>query len=225
MVTTIKLRMSNAFLVLGTRPVLIDTGSPGEGRQIETELARNGVALTDLAAIIHTHVHADHVGSTAALLRHVNTPTLYHAADEPAMQRGTNGPLQGIGLRGAVLVPIMSGRAFPQFAPTAFLTDGMRLEPYGIPGTIHHIPGHTAGSVALVLDTGEAIVGDLLMGGVLGGALLPNRPHYHYFAESIAQVHQSITHLLTFPVHTLFVGHGGPLSLNAVRQRWPGLKP
>ncbi len=30
----LKLRFSNAYLVLGDRPILVDTGSPGEAEQI-----------------------------------------------------------------------------------------------------------------------------------------------------------------------------------------------
>jgi glyoxylase-like metal-dependent hydrolase (beta-lactamase superfamily II) len=225
MITQLKLRMSNAYLIRGTCPVLVDTGLPHESKQIEAQLTHHGVALSELAAIMHTHVHADHVGSTAELLQGATIPTLYHAADQPIMQQANSGALQGIGLRGALLVPLLSGRSFPQFTATAFLFHGMRLETYGIPGTIHHLPGHTAGSVGLVLDSGEAIVGDVVMGGFLGGTLLPKRPNYHYFAENISQVRQSIAYLLTLPVHTLFVGHGGPLSVEAVRRKWRALAP
>jgi glyoxylase-like metal-dependent hydrolase (beta-lactamase superfamily II) len=33
----------------------------------------------------------------------------------------------------------------------------------GIPGRVIHTPGHTAGSVSLLLDTGEVFAGDMAM--------------------------------------------------------------
>jgi hydroxyacylglutathione hydrolase len=225
MITPIKLRLSNAYIVRGTQPILIDSGSPGEGRAIEAALAAQGLAVADLGLIMHTHVHADHVGSTAELLRIANVPTGYHAAEEPNMQRGTNGALNGIGLRGRIMARFMSNAAFTRFTPDVRLTEGLRLDAYGIAGVVVHTPGHTAGSVSLVLDSGAAIVGDLLMGGYIGGNLLPRRVQYHYFAERFELVQESLRRVLAYGPHTLYVGHGGPLSAAAVRAKWPQLTP
>jgi len=37
------------------------------------------------------------------------------------------------------------------------------LHEFGIPGSIIHTPGHSPGSVSVLLETGEAFVGDLAM--------------------------------------------------------------
>ena len=39
----------------------------------------------------------------------------------------------------------------------------MSLAGYGIPGKIIYTPGHSMGSVSVLLDNGEAFVGDLAM--------------------------------------------------------------
>jgi glyoxylase-like metal-dependent hydrolase (beta-lactamase superfamily II) len=39
------------------------------------------------------------------------------------------------------------------------------LEAYQISGKVWHTPGHTPGSLSLVLESGEAFVGDLAMSG------------------------------------------------------------
>jgi glyoxylase-like metal-dependent hydrolase (beta-lactamase superfamily II) len=211
-VTPIRLRLSNAYLIEGDRPMLVDSGSPGEAPKIMRALATVGVRISDLAAIIHTHVHSDHVGSTVELRRESGAPVAYHPADEPIMRRGDNGPLAGIGLRGRMLVPFFSHTKFPTFAPDFPLVDGLRLEPYGVAGTILHTPGHTAGSISVLLDTGAALIGDVLMGGELGGYLLAPRPRYHYFAENLSQVQSSLRQILAAVPHTLYVGHGGPVA-------------
>ena len=43
--------------------------------------------------------------------------------------------------------------------------DELSLRDHGIPGTVLHTPGHSPGSLSVVLDTGEAFVGDLAMNG------------------------------------------------------------
>jgi glyoxylase-like metal-dependent hydrolase (beta-lactamase superfamily II) len=78
-------------------------------------------------------------------------------------------------------------------------------------------PGHTAGSLSVLLAGGEAIVGDVLMGGFMGGTFRAGKPNLHYFAEDPGQVRRSLEFLLAQPVHTLHVGHGGPLAAEVVR--------
>ena len=216
----IKLGFSNAYLVTGEKPILVDTGSPGEGGKILTALGDHGVTPADLALILHTHVHSDHVGSTAELLKHADVPTAYHTADETLMQQGSNGTLTGIGLRGRVMSTFFSNSTFERFAPSFHLTGGMRLDEYGVAATVQHTPGHTPGSVSLLLDNGDAIVGDVWMGGFMGGSLLAERPNYHYFAEDRGQLENSMGKLLAEKPRTFYVGHGGPLGADRVRRRF-----
>lgn len=218
-VTQIKLRLSNAYLVQGERSILVDSGSPGEEGRIVAALAQTGLTPSDLSLIVHTHLHSDHVGSTQALLQSADVPVAFHRADQPLADQGHNGQLTGIGLRGRMMAWVFGRTRFAAPAPSFYLEDGQRLDEYGVAGRILHTPGHTAGSVSLLLDGGEAVVGDVLMGGELGGNILAGRPNPHYFAEDAGQVRHSLGLILAQPVHTLYVGHGGPLAVKAVRAR------
>jgi len=51
----IPLSISNAYLIEGAVNILVDTGSPGEGKKIIKTLAQKGVKLSDLSLILHTH--------------------------------------------------------------------------------------------------------------------------------------------------------------------------
>lgn len=95
----------------------------------------------------------------------------------------------------------------------------MRLDELGVAGVVLHTPGHTPGSISVVLDSGDAIVGDLLMGGYLGGAILPTRPAFHYFAADLPGVMVSLDRVLAAASGRLFVGHGGPVP-HAAALRW-----
>ena len=214
----IRLSVSNAYLLVGNRPVLVDTGSKGEGDAIAGAMAEHGVQTADLALIAHTHAHSDHVGSSVDLLARSGAPGALHAADEALLAGGSNGRLTGIGLRGKMMSPIFSNNKFEPFAPSIRLTDGMALDEYGLPGaTVVETPGHTAGSVSVLLPGGRGIVGDVLMGGGLGGKIRPHDPRFHYFAERLDTVRSSISRLIDHDLREWHPGHGGQLSGDDVR--------
>ena len=151
----IKLRLSNAYLLKGERSVLVDTGSPGEAEKILETLESHGMTLADLTLILHTHVHSDHVGSTAALLKLHKSPVAYHRGDEGLMRLGNNGRLMGVGLRGKVMARVFSGGAFDRFEPKFYLEDSMRLDDYGVAATVTHARSHVRFGLDLARQRGS----------------------------------------------------------------------
>ena len=215
----LRLKFSNAYLILGERPILVDTGSRGDAPRIVAECAAAGVSITDLSLILHTHVHSDHFGNTAELATGAGCPVAYHGDDMPLALRGTNGPLRGVGLRGRILAPMLSRLSFRPWRADIDAEDGMRLDSFGVAASVLHTPGHTAGSISVILDSGDAIIGDLIMGGYAGGAILPTRPNFHYFAEDLPAAVRSLDRVLSTSSGRLLVGHGGPLEHHEVK-RW-----
>lgn len=59
-----------------------------------------------------------------------------------------------------------------------------------------------------------------MMGGFMGGEFLPHLPDYHYFADDIKEIDQSIKKILTFYVDKFYVGHGGPLKRDDIEKRF-----
>lgn len=218
-VHVLRLRFSNAYLIVGRRPILVDTGSRGDQPRIAAGCAAAGVAIRDLALLLHTHVHSDHFGNTSALATEAGCPVAHHPGDAPLAARGNNGPLRGVGLRGRILARLLSDLPFSTRAADIDAEEGMRLEEFGIAGRVLHTPGHTPGSISVVLDSGDAILGDLLMGGYAGGAIRPTTPNFHSFAEDLRAALTSIDRVLEAASSRLFVGHGGPLRREDVA-RW-----
>src|SRR5262249_50890169 len=157
----------------------------------------------------HTHGHYDHCGSTAKLKEVIRAPAAIHQDDVHLIEKGTSDPLRPIAL-GARLVRLISYRPFTPVKTDLVIDQEMSLEAFGISGKVLFTPGHTAGSISLLLEGGQAIAGDLMVGGYLGGQLFPGRPGYHYFADDLDALHRSIQKLLASEVSTVFVAHGGP---------------
>ena len=215
----IQLAMSNCYLVLGERPILVDTGSPGEGKRILAALRGYGVELADLSLILHTHGHSDHCGSTLELIRQHKIPTGIHSADSHMIRQGKNDFLKTTRPIARWIRPFVD-KPFPAFEPDLFIDDLADLGAFGVRGSLHHTLGHTEGSISIVFDSYEAIIGDVMMGGYMGGAFWPHLPDYHYFADDLTIIRQSIKKVLTFEAEVYYVGHGGPLTRDRIEARF-----
>ena len=216
MIHQLKLRLSNAYLVVGTKAILVDTGSPGEADRIVRALQRRRVALGDVAAIIHTHAHFDHCGSSAELCRRAGISSAIHVGDADALRSGRGAGRRPSGLNGRVIAALVPGASFDPVEPDVLLNGGFDLRQFGLPATIVPTPGHTPGSISVLFKSGEVIVGDLLMGGFLNGVLLPSWPRYPIFADDLEQVRASVEKLLGLGARRFYVGHGGPLDYRQV---------
>lgn len=219
MIVPIPLRISHAYLIKSEKPVLVDTGCPGEEAAIVKALAQENLVPDDLELIVHTHAHLDHAGSTAALQLLGKMPCLVQEADAEDLKTGHNtvpptNSIMGLIIKKLILKP------YPPVKPDLVLQEEMDLHIFNIPARLLHTPGHTPGSCSVVFDSGEAIVGDLLMGGWLGGYIFPKIPGYHYFVNDKEALHRSIRKLLDAGVHTFYCGHGGPLSGAAVTKKF-----
>jgi glyoxylase-like metal-dependent hydrolase (beta-lactamase superfamily II) len=91
--------------------------------------------------------------------------------------------------------------------------EGLSLAEYGIPGRVLHTPGHSPGSVSVLLETGEAFVGDLAI------SALPMRlgPGLPILADDMQQVRESWRLLLDQGAKTVYVAHGTPFSAEIMR--------
>lgn len=218
-ITKIKLPLANAYLIQGERAILVDTGAPGDAARIIQALHRANVAPTDLALILLTHGHGDHVGAANEVAAASGAPVALHRADDAMARSGRNvlGTLNGLEAR--LITPFVD-KPFPPVAASLIFDRALDLSPYGVAGRVITTPGHTPGSVSILLDNGDAVVGDLLMGGRLGGALYATQPRLHYYVGDFAQLHASMATVLAAQPQRLLVGHGGPLAADAVRQWW-----
>ena len=218
-IVPIPLGITKAFLLKDKGAVLIDTGCPNDEKRIVAALQKENVAPSDLRLILHTHSHYDHCGSTRKLKDLTAAPIAIHREDVHQIVSGAPRPLRPI-RSGARLVRLISYRSFLPVVPDLVIDQEMDLHGFGIPGRVVFTPGHTAGSISVLLEGGLAIAGDLMVGGYLGGYLFPRRPGYHYFADDVAAVRQSIKKLMDNGATTVFVAHGGPLERQVILARF-----
>lgn len=209
-IVKIPLRMSNVWLVKTRTPVLIDAGTVGDMPALEEALRDHGLTRRQISLVVLTHAHGDHAG-LASELRESGAQILIGAGDRDRARTGKNDTLNAQGFEARMLRPFILDD-FPELEADLVVDGELDLSPWGIGGKAMHLPGHTAGSVAVVLDNHAAFVGDQVRGGNFDGVFFPHEAHEHYFHWDAVKNRANLKRMLGLGVDTFYPGHGGPLT-------------
>jgi glyoxylase-like metal-dependent hydrolase (beta-lactamase superfamily II) len=193
------LRVGNAYLVRGVEGLLlVDSGIPGSAKQILASIERIGAKPGDLRHIVLTHWHPDHMGSAAELRRLTGAHIAIHELDAPVLA-GRERPAKGRRMMGLLLRVF---RVAPVVADVALgsgdLIGGLE---------VIHVPGHTAGSIALRRADGVVLSGDALLGDRHGRLRQPD-PGLSLDPD---QASASAATLRSLEPRLLLPGHGAPV--------------
>ncbi len=145
-------RSVNYFAVGRTgTPLLVDCGWPGSMPLLLANLKRADIALSAFRYLLVTHFHPDHAG-LAQELKRAGLKLLVFEGQEPFIPQLAQWMKPAmrydpITRHDNVQVPLADSRAL--------------LRSIGIDGQVIATPGHSDDSVSLVLDTGDAFIGDL----------------------------------------------------------------
>ena len=107
-----------------------------------------------------------------------------HGTNEEIKPYGLNGKLTNL-----LIKLIMPKQPFDGVIPDILIDDELSLEEFGVKGRAIFTPGHTPGSISIILDSGEAIVGDLVNGAPFKGPL---------FASDISKSKESFERKMSF---------------------------
>ena len=213
------LGFGRCYVLKADGAVAVDAGAPKKGDRFVRGLERASVNPEDVGLIVLTHGHWDHVGSAGDLKKLTGAKLAMHQSEVDWLEQSRTPLPPGITAWGRALMSV--NRLFMPFisVPPAKVDlqlgdDGLSLTDYGVPGRILHTPGHTAGSVSVLLDTGEAFVGDLAM-NKFPLRLSPGLP---ILGEDPAAVLSSWQLLLELGATTVYPAHGKPFSADVIRK-------
>jgi glyoxylase-like metal-dependent hydrolase (beta-lactamase superfamily II) len=209
--------VSWTLITEGDEVTLVDTGWPGDRERVVASLERIGRSPADVAAIVLTHGHPDHLGSAAWFHREHDIPVWAHES-EAANVRGERieqvSPLRLLSMawRRDVRVWLRDvarlGARKVERPGTVETFDGRGLDVPGRPIPVH-TPGHTSGHCALHLpDRGVLLAGDALMtahglADRTGPQLLPS-----FFQADLDQAMASLQLLAPLEAEVVVCGHG-----------------
>jgi glyoxylase-like metal-dependent hydrolase (beta-lactamase superfamily II) len=144
---------------------VIDAGLMGKGGYKVRSLLDAGIKLEDVKRIIMTHTHLDHIGCLSEIREKMPHAELWvHSHEAEPLEKGDDRTVYGMGMFRSLC------QSQYGLAPDAFtfnverkLQGGERLEIGAMPWEVLHVPGHSAGSIALYhADTGVLIPGDVV---------------------------------------------------------------
>ena len=209
-IQTIKLSGVNCYLIQDKGIILVDTGTPGLHNKILKEIKKLELDPHEIKLIIITHGHGDHFGSAQRIKELTGAKLAAHKEDADIVKDGKKVFPPGLNNWGRFLAfiwrPMFFLINYTGVEPDITLEDEFLLTEFGIKGKIIHTPGHTAGSVSVLLDGGEAFVGDLAMNGfpMRRGAGMP------IFGNSETEIKQSWQKLVNAGASVIYPGHGDP---------------
>lgn len=200
---------ANAYLVWEAAPgpaVLVDAGA--EAGRLLQELRRRRL---ELAAILQTHAHGDHIAALPEVVAATGSPVYLHPDARRMLESAEEN------LSAFAGIPVTAD------VPTRPIGDGDRLELLGRPVDVLHTPGHAPGSVCYhFVDDGIVFTGDALFQGSIGRTDFPGGS----LATLLAGIRDR---LLVLPDETrVLPGHMGETTIGRERVSNPflsGLEP
>jgi len=199
--------------------IMIDGGMPKQMGGFLKALKRLSMRPEDISLIVLTHGHWDHIGSARGIKELTGAPVALHGRDKDWLEKSLISLPPGVTPWGRLFVNIMAiFMPFVHIDATdvdIVLDEGeFSLAAYGIPGRIIYTPGHSMGSVSVLLDTGEAFVGDLAM-NKFPLCLSPGLP---ILAENMQLVKESWKMLLDKGAKNIYPAHGKSFSADVIRK-------
>jgi len=208
-----KLGTVNCYLIKNDSGFfLIDTGFSNNRAVLEKELGEAGCRPGNLKLIVITHGDFDHTGNAAYLRDKFATKTAMHFDDFGMVERGDMFWNRRRGNRIIrMLAPILFGFGkSDRFVPDITLEDGYGLSEYGFGAKVLALPGHSKGSIGILMARGDPSPGSgqaLFCGDLFGNV---NKPELNSIMDDLAAANASVEKLRSLEIDTVYPGHGSP---------------
>lgn len=208
------------LLTEGDSITLVDAGYPADHDAVRSSIRQIGRSIDQLAAVLVTHAHVDHIGSLPRLLAGRNIPVLTSEIESRHVRRDHLEQVTPLQVASAIWRPrmltwalhvIAAGGMTKAGVPQArgFAGDG----PLDLPGRPVPIvtPGHTSGHTCYHLpEAGILMTGDALITGHptltrTGPQLLASMFHH-----DAAENRRSLARIRSLGGDLVLPGHGAP---------------
>lgn len=168
---------SNSFLVnSGNNYLLIDTGRKNSWKILNSKID-DVLGENELSGLILTHTHFDHTENAAKIKKKYKSKIIVHQSEAEYLMRGSSPLPKGTNLTTGFITNALGKRVQSRYNyepadPDIFVDEKYDLINFGLDAQIIHSPGHSKGSISIIIDNEIAIVGDAMF-GVFGNSIYP----------------------------------------------------
>ena len=208
---------SNVFLIEnGEMYFLIDTSTKANWKKLDCTLKSIGISKIDY--LILTHTHHDHVANAKKVKDEYNASVIVHQNEAVHLIKGEAVLPQGTNIFTRTLINLLGKRIEHQFnfEPCSYdiTVDSIcNLKSLGLNAYILHTPGHSTGSMSLVVDDEIAIVGDAMF-GVFKKSVFPP------YADDSKELINSWERLLSTNCKLFLPAHGSAKNRKQLKQNF-----
>ena len=196
--------------------LLIDAGWNGLLRVFLEKLHSIGIAPVQIKYILLTHHHHDHAAIVQELRKMTEAKLIVHKEQLPYLKAGFTDYKKLKQYNKLLWIIDRISRPFIkyQYRPIDFdaadvIVDSdidVSLRNIGVQGKIVLTPGHSHDSISVLLDNGNAYIGDLAMN--MNSMKLLGKAPFPIEAEDYLQVNQSLRKLVNLGVTLFYPSHG-----------------
>lgn len=213
-VQPIKFGLANIYFIKTNNGyILVDTGMPNLKLELDAVFGLLEVDPKELQLIILTHGHMDHVGNIAYAKQISGAKILCHTSYAVYLENGEVEVVHAHGFA-AHFKTYMAGflaNAVEGIKPDILVDQEVDLKEYGISGKIIHTPGHSSSSISIILDNGEALIGDMLRGEMNRKIGLGN------FYEDKHVLLDSLRKVMALEPRVIYLSHGSHIDYLTLR--------
>ncbi|MGD0583959.1 MAG: MBL fold metallo-hydrolase [Bacteroidales bacterium] len=212
-IKTIGLTFVNAYLLkVKENFILVDTGLAMHHEKLESELTSAGCLPDRLKLVILTHGDLDHTGNCAMLQKKYGCKIAMHEGDVPMVRDGVmiRRKVRSLQSRIFFLIRKLFRKkfVFDSFSPDILLTEGQRLNDYGLDAIVIHIPGHTKGSIGILTAEGNLFAGDTFTNR--------KKPATANLIENQDELNESLSRIKNMDIKMVYPGHGSPFDMKLI---------
>jgi hydroxyacylglutathione hydrolase len=210
----------NCFLITkDNKYLLVDTGRANNWGTLCNNLETLGVSVNSSIHLVLTHCHFDHAENAASIKEKYKALTIVHSSESICLANGENPSIVGSTLFTKLLTnrfiqPIIHDHF--RYKPALFdvlVEEKYDLDSIGISGYILHTPGHSPGSISIIVDDEIAIVGDAMF-GIFRGSIFPP------FALDTKLMVKSWKKLLDTGCATFLPAHGSERTRDVLKSQY-----
>ncbi|MBI9013803.1 MAG: MBL fold metallo-hydrolase [Clostridiales bacterium] len=218
-ISVINLGMVNVYLLKGEKGcVLVDTGTKGSDVKILEAVKAQGFEPADIKLIVLTHGHSDHFGSLHTLVDKTGAEVLVHQKEYDLMATAGDDGVRGFSIFMKLLIGMATKLSKNQsksqeYKADILIEDTYDLSPYGIDGKLIWTPGHTKGSISVLLGDGKAVIGDSLM------AMMPwSKPKRPMLGYDMNLIKKSMNQLIDLGANRFYLSHGKDYDVEIIKK-------